>query len=238
LGTSNSAELAQWVESIATTVAVIGALIIAIFQDRMRAWVMRPELDASVDTKSPDCLKIDYGIWASPGKLLAVGNSYYLRIKVENKGKMAAESVEVFADRLLRLHADGSFQEVKTFLPMNLKWANIDEAVLPVLHPHHTYRHCNVAHIIKPEHRSRFSVQAEDKQFPDVPPEKTILSFDTSVKAHTMSHLAPPGKYHLVVVLSAANAEPVEKTLEINLTGDWYDSEPKMFESGVGIRLV
>jgi hypothetical protein len=33
--------------------------------------------------------------------------------------------------------------------------------------------------------------------------------------------LFSPGNYRLTIALGAANAEPIEKTVEINLTGNW-----------------
>jgi hypothetical protein len=42
----------------------------------------------------------------------------------------------------------------------------------------------------------------------------------------------------LTVVVAASNSKPVEKTLEINLTGEWIDEESKMLEEGVGVRVI
>jgi len=50
--------------------------------------------------------------------------------------------------------------------------------------------------------------------------------------------MLPFGKYRLVIIVAAANAKPVEKTLEISLTGDWYDDEQRMFQEGVGVRIL
>ena len=72
----------------------------------------------------------------------------------------------------------------------------------------------------------------------NVSPEKTILSLDTEVKANTLSHLLPFGKYRLVILVAAANAKPVEKTLEISLKGEWYDDEQRMLGEGIGIKLL
>ena len=46
------------------------------------------------------------------------------------------------------------------------------------------------------------------------------------------------GKYRLVILVSAANTIPIEKTFEISLTGEWYDDEKKMLGEGIGIRLL
>jgi hypothetical protein len=63
--------------------------------------------------------------------------------------------------------------------------------------------------------------EGEDNPQLGIPADKTIFSFDLEVKPFTMSHLIPQGKYHLALQIAAANTEPVKKTLEITLTGNW-----------------
>jgi len=230
-----STEWAQWVEAIGTITAAIVALIIALFQDKMRAWIVRPKLEVSIDVKPPDCLKIPIVRYGSEGEQEVVADTYHLRFRVTNKGNQKAESVEVFASKLLRRQVDDTFKEVDTFLPMNLVWADYRKVFFPAISPN-MYRHCDLAHIIDPQKRAGFT--AEDKKWPKIPPEQTVLSFDTAVKPHTLSHLLPFGKYRLVIIVAAANAKPVEKTLEISLTGDWYDDEQRMFQEGVGVRIL
>jgi hypothetical protein len=51
-----------------------------------------------------------------------------------------------------------------------------------------------------------------------------------------MSHLLPKGAYKIQVRIAAANARPTTKWWEINLTGNWYADEEKMFSEGIGIK--
>jgi len=220
----------QWLVALGT----IGLAVVAVFQDKIRAWVTRPKLDLSIDVKPPDCLKIPIKRYTPGSEPYVVADSYYFRFKVINQGNQKAESVEVFAARLLKQQADDTFQEVNSFLPMNLRWANCRDVFFPAIAPG-MYRHCDLAHIIDP--KTRAQCQLEDKSWPNVSPDKTILSLDTELKANTLSHLHAFGKYRLVVVLAAANAKPVEKTLKSSLTGEWYDDEQTMLGSGVGITL-
>jgi hypothetical protein len=226
---------AQWVESIGTLIAVITALAIAIFQDRMRSWFARPKLEVSVTNAPPDCLQIPIVRRDGDGNRVTEADSYHLRLKVTNTGNQEAESVEIFAAKLLRRHADGSYEEVRTFIPMNLIWADYRTVFFPAIHPD-MYRYCALAHIIDPEKRSEFV--GEDKRWPEVPPEKAIVSFETAVKPHTLSYLQPCGHYRLVILVAAVNAKPVEKVIEISLDGTWYNDEQRMFEDGVGVRLL
>jgi hypothetical protein len=162
-------------------------------------------------------------------------DAYYFRLKVKNSGNQKAESVEVFAAELSRRLADGTFKAVTSFLPMNLVWADIHTLFYPAISPH-TYKHCDLAHIINPE--MRIDVPLEDNTWPNVSSEKTILSFDTFVKPYTKNNLVCPGTYRLKLTVAAANSQPVNNTLEFNVTGDWYDDEQRMLEEGVGIRLL
>lgn len=229
---TTSVEWAQWVEAIGTMIAVIAALGIALFQDKMRAWIMRPKLDVSISPKPPDCVKIPTVRVVEP---IAEGDAYYLRARVVNKGDQRATDVEVYAAKLLKRQADGSFKEIEDFLPMNLTWAHRNDVVLPGISPK-MYRHCGIACVFDPKKRQGFPLQ--DIQWPNVSPEKTILSLNTEVKSNNKSYLLPFGAYRLVIEVTAANATPVEKTLEITLTGAWYEDEREMLSQGIGVKVL
>src|SRR4030065_1207734 len=112
---------AVWTGSIATLLAVI----VALFKDEMvRLW-RRPKLQARIRLAAPDCHKTEMTLYdKNTGAVLDRSDCYYLRLWVENAGNQRAEKVQVFVSKLFRRHADGSFVEDKSFLPMNLKWAH------------------------------------------------------------------------------------------------------------------
>jgi hypothetical protein len=244
-------EIINLVTAIGTAVAAIVALAIAVFQDRMRTWFMRPKLDVSIDLCPPDChktkmryrhslrgyfeggvsLQRDPKEWPREKEV----DTYYFRLRVKNSGSQKAEWVEVFAARLSKKQADGSYKSVDSFLPMNLVWSHCREVFLPAISPG-TYKHCDLAHILDPRDRGRIS--GEDTAWPNVPPAKTVLSLDTFVQPYTRSYLLPFGTYYLTLIVAAANVKAITKTLEITLTGDWYDNEQEMLGQGIGIRLI
>lgn len=232
---TTSIEWAQWLQAIGTMTAVIAALLIALFQDRMRAWLLRPKLHVSIEVKPPDCLKIPMSRYSRNGELSAFADNYYFRLRVSNKGNHKADLVEVFAARLLKRLVDDTYKEVEAFLPMNLLWADYRKEFIPAISPN-MYRYCDLAHIIDPIKREEFA--AENKNWVNVPHEETILSFDTAVKSNSLCHLHPAGKYRLVILVAAANSKPIETILEISLSGVWYDDEQKMFGEGIGIRVL
>jgi len=221
------------VEAIGTILAVVVALGLALFRE-IRDLIKRPSLTLlPIAPGSPDCVKIPT-VRREGGDVVATADVYYLRMRVKNQGKSRATEVEVFASRLLKRQADGRFREVESFLPMNLRWAHRG-SVLPGISPD-MYRHCAIAAIFDPEKRSEFPPQ--NKQWPSVPQDNTILSLSTETRTNDRGYLQPPGTYQLELELVAANAEPESKTLEITLTGAWYNDEHEMFSEGVGIRLL
>jgi len=246
-------EIINLITAIGAVVAAIVALAIAVFQDRMRTWFMRPKLEISIDLCPPDCHKTKMRYAHSLRGYFEGGTSvqpprdprewprekevdtYYFRLRVKNSGSQKAESVEVFAAHLSKKQADGSPKPVGSFLPMNLVWSHLREVFLPAISPG-TYKHCDLAHILNPEDRAW--VPGEDTTWPNVSPAKTVLSLDTFVQPYTQSHLLPFGIYHLTIIVAAANAKAITKKLEITLTGDWYDNEQEMLGQGIGIRLV
>lgn len=58
----------NWIQAIGTMVAVIAALGIAIFQDIMRTWFNRPELEVTIKLCPPDCHKTRYHLWITEGR--------------------------------------------------------------------------------------------------------------------------------------------------------------------------
>jgi hypothetical protein len=226
-----SGNLAEWAQAIATLLAVL----VALFGSWLRSLCRRPRLEVTIEAATPDCIKIPIHI---PALGIAV-DSYYLRMKVRNNGNEVARSVEVFLESALRQQADDTYSQVSDFIPLHLHWSNVigepNDPYIPAISPG-MYRHCDVAHIVDPSNRS--TLFAENKQWPGIPPTKTILSLDTVVKPNTLSHLLPYGRYHLVLVLAAANAKPVRKTLEITATGDWQQDEQTMLRNSIGVKTL
>jgi hypothetical protein len=95
-------------------------------------------------------------------------------------------------------------------------------------------RHCDLAHIIDPAHRSHFP--GED--LPTAAAGLTLLSFDVEAKANNLGYLILPGVYRLTVLLSSAEIRPRRHVIEINHTGQWHANETTMLSQGIGISLI
>jgi hypothetical protein len=155
---------------------------------------------------------------------------YYFHVTVENSGNTEARDVEVFAASLTRRRADGQFERLERFTPMNLLWAHFRQPFLAVLSPKMP-KMCDLAHVFHPNFANNFG-----HTLPSVT--GLILAFDLQVEPNTKGHLVGSGVYRLKLVLGAANAKPKEYELEINFQGQWHDDEAQMLSDGFGMRLV
>lgn len=228
-------ETAAWVGSIATFFAVL----VALFKEELVRMWRRPKLNARIELAAPDCHKTQITkIDKNTGSVLDQADCYYFRLWVENKGNQRAEKIQVFVSEFLRRHADGTFVEDKSFLPMNLKWSHSQlspfgpEIFADGISPQ-MGKHCDFAHIIDPSKRAAFG-----HVLPTVTTGKTILALDLEMAPATLSHLIPPGIFRFKLKLAAANLKPITTLIEINLTGDWYTDENKMFSDGIGMKRI
>lgn len=146
-----SPELGFWewkgwtgVSAIATALAVVVALFLAIFQDWLRQLFHRPKLTATIrDTMSCEKSVLILKNEGTPFDL------YYLHLWIENEGKAAAEHAHVFASKLFRKESDGRWKELSSFLPLNLSWTHEPQdscSFLDRLAPQ-TGRYCDLARI-------------------------------------------------------------------------------------------
>jgi hypothetical protein len=230
----SSAEWATAIGTIALAVMTFLAVLAAVFQDRIRSWIWRPELDLRILPQPPDCLKIPM-TWPTQGGM-SQADCYYLRVQVDNMGHQAAKKVELFLGEILEKTPSG-FARRQTFLPLNLLWANFREPTMFLDHlSPHVPKHCDVAHIIDPA--ARTSIPGEDNPALGLISQQTALSLDLVVKPNTFSYLLPPGTYRLKLVLGAANAQPVTRWVEIVHSGQWFSNEQQMLSTGLQIRLL
>lgn len=234
---TNWGSVADWVVATATFLAVV----VALFKEDITQWWRRPKLVVSIALEPPHCHQTTLNCTVQRTDLtFAQAKCYYFRVWVENLGKTRATHVQVFAAKLLRRTADGSFQEDNHFLPMNLRWAHA--------HPrgpnggHEVYadgispsmgKHCDLGHIIDPANRVECN-----EGLPGLASTNAVFALDLEFPPNTRSHLLGPGTYQLELRIAAANAVPVTKRLEIAVTGDWFPDELRMFRDGIGMRVL
>lgn len=224
-----------YIGALATIVAAFLAFLLNVVYGWITSWLKRPKLSVKYTHSSPDAMLLP---------LTDGGYAYYFRLQVENKGRTAAKSVEVYASSLKRKNEDGEFKEVSGFIPMNLAWSH-GKALLAedtkigrrlIYFPaisRHMKKHCDIGHIfhhkaIPPKMASALGIKSQE----------TVFNFDLMVVPTSLSDMITKGEYILTIVVAAMNAKPKKKTLYIQLSGKWFDNEHEMFDYGIKIKLV
>jgi hypothetical protein len=93
--------------------------------------------------------------------------------------------------------------------------------------------HCNIGHLVDPKFRREFG-----DDLLNVPNDEPILSLDVEAPPITKSHLVRRGQYRLQLKIAASNCAVVDKTIELTLTGSWFEQSERMFREGLAIRIV
>jgi len=203
---------------------------VAVFQQTIRGWFYRPKFQVSIRSEPPDCHAVPFT--KSDGTFVA--DSIYLRIWVKNVGNATARNAEVYAEDLRRQRADGTWERVVEFPPMNLKWANIGKMYFPIIAPE-MGKHCDLGHIADP---SRRQLLAEDSPRLHLSDQQASLAFDLIIAPNHKGHIIGPGEYRLKILVAAENIRPIRKTVAISLRGLWDANEARMLRDGVGVNIL
>jgi hypothetical protein len=214
-----------------SAITALLALLVALFKEEIQAWWRKPILTVRATLAPPDCHRTTMSI-VSGGAVIGQLPCYYLRLWVENTGRTTATDVQVFLFQLSRRNDEGHFKPQHNFLPMNLKWAHSGDALAKGL-SRGMGRHCDLGHIVHPNSASTVGYTLTGGIAG-----QTVLCLDLEVHPATMTHLWPPGDYRLDFRVAAANTTPVEQSLTLKLSGQWFDDEAEMFVKGVELRLL
>lgn len=233
----------DWVAfgSIATLLAVVAALAIAIWGDQLKALASRPALTLSISMQPPDCHRItstrveivqvpvipgatNPAIITTPQQVAEIKyQTYYCRLSVGNDGNAAARNVGVRAVGLTRL--DGktkTYIDDPHFMGMGLTWSHANGSTVVGKIDPKLPKHCDLAHVDEP--LSKY-LQLNT----EVTPSEVAPGVWPTVK--------PAGTYRLRVGVTADNAKTLYKTLKIVFQGKWYDTEAEMFKKGLVITV-
>ncbi len=222
--------LAQWVGAIATSLAVI----VALFKDEIFRHLRRAKLSVRITPEPPDCLLSPTAVNNDKGDLLWLGDSYWLRLWIENTGKIRAEQIQVFAAKLYKRDANNQFVSVPNFVPMNLRWSNSRDWKNPEIFAsgisHKMGKHCDLCSISDPT-----NPQDELKGYKG----QCVATLQLEVYPSAPDRFRlPPGDHLLKLIVGAANADPVTTYVELNLKGPWSPDQQVMFRDHLGIDVV
>ena len=225
-------DLAAWAQAI----GVFAAVLVALFQDWIRARFWRVDLSVrrTPDRASFHKTRAQFNTPNATGYVPV----FYYRLEVHNAGNIAARNVEVFLRAAYRLASDDGRTTVDRFVPEWLAWTtlrNVDpphQLYLPVLAPG-TGRYFDLAHVLEPKGRQLLT----DEVDPAVGEGETILSLDVPIRYLRLGHLLPPGRYTLALEVAAANAKP--RAFEVDVTNSgWFEEEEELLAHGVMVNAV
>jgi hypothetical protein len=222
--------LAQWFGALGTLLAVL----VALFKDPFLAWRRKPQLDAKCTKDSPWTVRTEIIVYdKNAGNILWTGGCYYVRIEVGNSGQTRAEKVQVYASKLAKLAADGKFEDIQAFIPLNMRWANSPptaaSAVLDGISPK-MGAFCDIVSLSNPA--NPYQGRPTGTQ-----PNVTVGQLQLEVEPTNRSHLLAPGKYRLTLRIAAANVKPVDKVFQFMHTGRWLQDDVEMRRDCLGVSL-
>jgi hypothetical protein len=221
--------LAQWIGAVATSLAVV----VALFKDAIVGCLLRPKLTIRIKPTYPDCVKMPVS-FSRVGSPQWTGEAYWLRLWVENTGHRRAEKVQVFLSSVRRKQrAGGSFEPVERFIPMNLRWSNTDffkpeiyaDGISPKMG-----KYCDLACISDPTNPML-------QPLPDVVAGQATLDLWVEVFPSDQGNRLSPNEYELEIKTAGSNCPPMTHHISLNLKGQWFADEKKMFSDGVGVHL-
>jgi len=214
-----------------TIAAAVFAAFVALFMDALKTCVWRPDISVSYVHGADYCEKVLMRGNGANAQLVEA-SAYYFRLRIANKGNRRAEKLEVLAADLLKRQSDGEYALLRRY-SMNLKWTHVGVPILDGISPK-MERFCDIGHIIRPMDRNR--LQSENLSSADS--NATLLSLDLETIANHLPHLIEPGQYRLTLFIAASNNRPVQRILEIELTGKWSDDMGEMLREEIRVHLL
>jgi hypothetical protein len=211
--------------------AALLASFVALFGDGVRRWIWRPHLTISYVPGPDYCEAVSLVV---RGNEQVAARGYYFRLLIENKGALRAEKVEVLLTTLRHVRSDGTRPVVRRY-SMNLKWTHIGIPILEGISSK-MERFCDIGHVMCPEDIMALLPPGVDASAIDS--HTATLTLDIETQPNLPINVLRPGKYELGLWVCAANHQPVQKVLEIDISGRWTDDLQRMVNDEMRIQLI
>jgi hypothetical protein len=219
---------AQWAGAVATFFAVL----VALFKDSIREWWRKPKLEITCRDEPPWTARTPLFMGDGGGSLLWTGDSYWVRVKVENKGRTRAEKVQVSVSKLYYSpgHEESYSEDSRQHFPLNLRWSHYHVPLLDGISPKMAAL-CDVIALSDPANPSW-------PKPPNTPPNTTIGRLQLEVDLPPEFHSLRPGRWKLYLRIAAANAKPIDKALLFSHTGEWREHDADMRRECLRVSLT
>lgn len=203
--------------SIVLAAVTFGALLVALFQEKIKGWFNRARLDMEINLVPPDCHQIDL----NDPRGAFICKSLYIRIRVSHKNGIAGENIEIMPVSFSSVSGAGEVNKLDYFLPINLAWSHFQPRTSVMRVPVGLFRHCDFGHFIKSSDGS------------------SLFILDTMIQPNRVAggeipNVIKPGKYIFELLLSGDNVKPLIKKWELEFS-QWSDDEARMLK-GVKIK--
>lgn len=208
-----------WVNAVLALITLC-AVIVALFQERLKRFFNRAKLKIEIIPSPPDCHQIQ--LTTTDGTSL---KSLYLRLRITNIGSTAAENVEIIPVQVKKMRDDGSWAIVGTFLPISLVWSHFAPATNVIRVPVGLFRHCDLGYLVKKEPSQDAMLLV------------TSITQPNQVAGNQYPNIFLPGTYRFKLLLSGDNVVPISKELEISFS-QWDDNETIMLQRRMKITEV
>ena len=203
-------------------------------RNTIREWWRKPELEITCGNEPPWTVKTPLFARDATGQILWTGDSYWVRVKVENNGRTRAEKVQVSLSKLCYSPdgLDGSFSEdLRQHFPLNLKWSHYQAVpILDGISPSMVAL-CDVIALSDPANPYWLRP-------PNTPSNTTVGSLQLEVSLPPESQSLRPGYWKLSLRIAAANAKPIDKTLLFSHTGEWRQNDVDMRRECLRVSLA
>jgi hypothetical protein len=197
------------------------AVVVALLQEPIKRFLSRAKIRVEIKKSPPDCHQI---MLTNQQNGQPMGYTLYSRIRITNESTInTASNVEVFISHFWKVENRGKKKEIKTFLPMNLKWSHTHEiktTVLPAF-----YRYCDFGSFRKVEGSS------------------LLLLLDTIVQPNPVANgvvpnIIEPGEYEFEIVVSGENVPPQIKRWYLKVPDKWNDDESEMLRNLIFREII
>lgn len=199
------------------SVGTFAVALAAVFGSWLKDRFMAPQL-----LIKPGIYHLDYEKAPLLREGQPIAEAFYLQIPIWNKGRSVAEKIEVFIEKIEK-KINGKPDEMKGFYPLNLVWRHFNIVYLERLSPQ-SYRDITLGRIADPQTRRNVG---DDSPALKMPGDHSPFKLWLAVQPTTRCDLLSPGKYHLSLEITAANArKPNVQKIELEFNGEWLPNNP------------
>lgn len=213
---SGNPDRSDLIVQVLLTVITFFAVLIALFQEKIKDFWTKATLQPDINLEPPDCHQIAlHNI--KTGEFM--GNSIYIRIRVKHVSGKSAKNVEAVIAKVEKFLGN-EWISVPEFLPMNLQWSHTHTQSVTI--PPKSFRHCDLG------------------SFRPITTIVNQFKIDTIVQPNPISNgkipnLLPPGKYKFEILFSGENVNPILKRWIVEFKPNWSQDERVMLSKNIKI---